>query len=131
MTWFQNLSIARKLALAFASTTLLTLLLGAFSLWRLNDGNAQIREVFRITKAGNVAGCMVTDGMVKRGAKVRLLRDNVVIHEGTLKTLRRFKDEVREVQHGFECGMAFENYEDMKVGDIVECFDVEQVQATL
>ncbi|MDP3158878.1 MAG: translation initiation factor IF-2, partial [Reyranella sp.] len=88
-------------------------------------GNAQIREVFRITKAGNVAGCMVTDGMVKRGAKVRLLRDNVVIHEGTLKTLRRFKDEVREVQHGFECGMAFENYEDMKVGDVIECFDIE------
>ena len=94
-------------------------------------GNAQIREVFRITKAGNVAGCMVTDGMVKRGAKVRLLRDNVVIHEGTLKTLRRFKDEVREVQHGFECGMAFENYEDMKVGDVIECFDIEEVKPSL
>ena len=94
-------------------------------------GNAQIREVFRITKAGNVAGCMVTEGMVKRGAKVRLLRDNVVIHEGTLKTLRRFKDEVREVQHGFECGMAFENYEDMKVGDVIECFDIEEVKPTL
>ena len=94
-------------------------------------GNAQIREVFKVTKAGNVAGCMVTDGKVTRGNKVRLLRDNIVIHEGTLKSLRRFKDEVKEVQHGFECGMAFENYEDMKVGDIVECFDVEQVQATL
>jgi len=94
-------------------------------------GNAQIREVFRITKAGNVAGCMVTEGMVKRGAKVRLLRDNVVIHEGTLKTLRRFKDEVREVQHGFECGMAFENYEDMKVGDVIECFDIEEVKPSL
>ena len=94
-------------------------------------GNAQIREVFKVTKSGNVAGCMVTDGKVTRGNKVRLLRDNVVIHEGTLKSLRRFKDEVKEVQHGFECGMAFENYEDMKVGDIVECFDVEQVQATL
>jgi translation initiation factor IF-2 len=94
-------------------------------------GNAQIREVFRITKAGNVAGCMVTDGMVKRGAKVRLLRDNIVIHEGTLKTLRRFKDEVREVQHGFECGMAFENYDDMKVGDVIECFDVEEVRPSL
>jgi translation initiation factor IF-2 len=94
-------------------------------------GNAQIREVFKITKAGNVAGCMVTDGMVKRGAKVRLLRDNVVIHEGTLKTLRRFKDEVREVQHGFECGMAFENYEDMKVGDVIECFDIEEVKPSL
>jgi len=94
-------------------------------------GNAQIREVFKVTKAGNVAGCMVTDGKVTRGNKVRLLRDNIVIHEGTLKTLRRFKDEVKEVQHGFECGMAFENYEDIKVGDIIECFDVEQVQATL
>ncbi|MDP2331219.1 MAG: translation initiation factor IF-2 [Reyranella sp.] len=94
-------------------------------------GNAQIREVFKITKAGNVAGCMVTDGMVKRGAKVRLLRDNVVSHEGTLKTLRRYKDEVREVQHGFECGMAFENYEDMKVGDVIECFDIEEVKPSL
>jgi translation initiation factor IF-2 len=94
-------------------------------------GNAQIREVFRITKVGNVAGCMVTEGMVKRGAKVRLLRDNVVIHEGSLKTLKRFKDEVREVQHGFECGMAFENYDDIKVGDIIECFDIEAVQPTL
>ena len=94
-------------------------------------GNAQIREVFRITKVGNVAGCMVTEGMVKRGAKVRLLRDNVVIHEGVLKTLRRFKDEVREVQHGFECGMAFENYDDIKVGDVIECFDVAAVQPTL
>jgi translation initiation factor IF-2 len=94
-------------------------------------GNAQIREVFKVTKAGNVAGCMVTDGMVKRGAKVRLLRDNVVVHEGTLKTLRRFKDEVREVQHGFECGMAFENYDDIKVGDVIECFDVEEVKPSL
>ena len=90
-------------------------------------GNAEIREVFRITKVGNVAGCMVTDGMVKRGAKVRLLRDNVVIHEGTLKSLKRFKDDVREVQHGFECGMAFENYNDIKVGDVIECFEVEEV----
>ncbi|MDI1285661.1 MAG: translation initiation factor IF-2 [Reyranella sp.] len=94
-------------------------------------GNAQIREVFKVTKSGNVAGCMVTDGMVKRGAKVRLLRDNVVVHEGTLKTLRRFKDEVREVQHGFECGMAFENYDDIKVGDVIECFDVEEVKPSL
>ena len=94
-------------------------------------GNAQIREVFRITKTGIVAGCMVTEGNVKRGAKVRLLRDNVVIHEGTLKSLRRFKEEVREVQHGFECGMAFENYDDIKVGDVIECFDVEEVKPTL
>jgi translation initiation factor IF-2 len=94
-------------------------------------GNAQIREIFKVTKSGNVAGCMVTDGKVTRGNKVRLLRDNVVIHEGTLKTLRRFKDEVKEVQHGFECGMAFENYDDMKVGDVIECFDVESVAPTL
>jgi translation initiation factor IF-2 len=94
-------------------------------------GNAQIREVFKVTKAGNVAGCMVTEGMVRRGAKVRLLRDNVVIHEGTLKTLRRFKDEVREVQHGFECGMAFENYDDIKVGDVIECFEIEEVKPSL
>ena len=94
-------------------------------------GNAQIREVFKVTKAGNVAGCMVTDGMVKRGTKVRLLRDNIVIHEGTLKTCVASRTKCREVQHGFECGMAFENYEDMKVGDIIECFDVEQVQPTL
>jgi translation initiation factor IF-2 len=94
-------------------------------------GTAEIRQVFRITKVGTVAGCYVTEGSVKRGAKVRLLRDNVVVHEGSLKTLKRFKDEVREVNQGFECGMAFENYDDIKVGDVIECFDVEQVAATL
>ena len=77
-------------------------------------GNASIREVFNITRVGKVAGCMVTDGVVRRGAKVRLLRDNVVIHEGALKTLKRFKDEVREVREGYECGMAFENYENIQ-----------------
>ncbi len=94
-------------------------------------GNAEIREVFNITKVGKVAGCMVTEGMVKRGAKVRLLRDNVVIHEGTLKTLRRFKDEVREVKEGYECGMAFENYQDIQPGDVIECFEIEEVARTL
>jgi translation initiation factor IF-2 len=94
-------------------------------------GNAEIREVFNISKVGKIAGCRVTEGMVKRGAKVRLLRDNVVIHEGTLKTLRRFKDEVREVQDGYECGMAFENYQDIQVGDVIECFEVEQVARVL
>ena len=94
-------------------------------------GNATIREVFTITKAGKVAGCMVTEGVVRRGAKVRLLRDNVVVHEGSLKTLKRFKDEVREVREGFECGMAFENYQDVQVGDIIECFDVEEVARAL
>lgn len=87
-------------------------------------GQAQIREVFNITKVGKVAGCMVTVGIVKRGAKVRLLRDDVVIHEGTLKTLKRFKDEVKEVREGMECGMAFENYDDIKAGDIIECYEI-------
>ncbi len=94
-------------------------------------GNAEIREVFSITKAGKVAGCFITDGVIKRGAGVRLLRDDVVIHEGKLKTLKRFKDEVREVQHGYECGMAFENYEDIKAGDVIEAFEVEEVSREL
>jgi translation initiation factor IF-2 len=94
-------------------------------------GNAEILEVFNITKVGKVAGCRVTDGMVERGAGVRLIRDNVVIHEGKLSTLKRFKDEVKEVQAGQECGMAFEKYEDMRVGDVIECFRVESVQRTL
>jgi translation initiation factor IF-2 len=94
-------------------------------------GNAAIREVFNITRVGKVAGCMVTDGVVRRGAKVRLLRDNVVIHEGSLKTLKRFKDEVREVRDGYECGMAFENYENIQVGDVIECFEIEEVARAL
>jgi translation initiation factor IF-2 len=94
-------------------------------------GNATIREVFNITKAGKVAGCMVTEGTVRRGAKVRLLRDNVVVHEGSLKSLKRFKDEVREVKEGYECGMAFENYQDIQAGDVIECFEIEQVARTL
>ena len=94
-------------------------------------GNASIREVFSITRVGKVAGCMVTEGTVRRGAKVRLLRDNVVIHEGSLKTLKRFKDEVREVREGYECGMAFENYQDVQTGDVIECFEIEEVARTL
>lgn len=94
-------------------------------------GYAEIRQVFNISKYGKIAGCYVTEGMVKRGAKVRLLRDNVVIHEGTLKTLRRFKDEVREVQKSYECGMAFENYEDIKEGDVIEAFEIESSARTL
>jgi translation initiation factor IF-2 len=90
-------------------------------------GYAEIRQVFDITKVGKVAGCMVTDGAVKRGARVRLLRDNVVIHEGTLSTLKRFKDEVKEVKQGMECGMAFENYHDIKESDVIECFEIEEV----
>jgi translation initiation factor IF-2 len=94
-------------------------------------GNAEILEVFNISKVGKVAGCRVTEGVVERGAGVRLIRDHVVVHEGKLSTLKRFKDEVKEVPAGQECGMAFEKYEDMRVGDIIECFRVEQVQRTL
>ena len=94
-------------------------------------GNAEILEIFDITKVGKIAGCRVTEGKVERGAGVRLIRDNVVIHEGTLKTLKRFKDEVSEVPGGQECGMAFQNYEDMRAGDIIECFRVEMVTRTL
>ncbi|MBP9694434.1 MAG: translation initiation factor IF-2, partial [Alphaproteobacteria bacterium] len=94
-------------------------------------GYAEIRQVFNITKIGKVGGCMVTNGIIRRGAGVRLLRDDVVIHEGKLKTLKRFKDEVKEAREGFECGMAFENYEDIKVGDVIEAFEVEHIQQSL
>jgi translation initiation factor IF-2 len=94
-------------------------------------GNAQILEVFNISKVGKIAGCRVTDGSVERGANVRLIRDNVVVHEGKLSTLKRFKDEVKEVQAGQECGMAFESYQDMRVGDVIECYRVETIQRSL
>ena len=94
-------------------------------------GYAEIREVFSITKVGKIAGCMVTEGMVKRGAKVRLVRDDVVIHEGDLSQLKRFKDDAREVKEGFECGMAFANYQDIQVGDKIECFEIEQIAREL
>ncbi len=94
-------------------------------------GYAEIKEVFKVSKVGNVAGCLVTEGVARRSAGVRLLRDNVVIHEGTLKTLKRFKDEVAEVQSGQECGMAFENYEDIRAGDVIEIFEREEVERTL
>ncbi|RWG91664.1 translation initiation factor IF-2 [Mesorhizobium sp.] len=94
-------------------------------------GNAEILEIFDISKVGKIAGCRITEGKVERGAGVRLIRDNVVVHEGTLKTLKRFKDEVSEVPVGQECGMAFQNYEDMRVGDVIECFRVEMVSRTL
>ncbi|HHK74347.1 MAG TPA: translation initiation factor IF-2 [Rhizobiales bacterium] len=94
-------------------------------------GNAEILEVFNVSKVGKVAGCRVTDGLIRRGAHVRLIRDDVVIHEGTLSTLKRFKDEVKEVNAGQECGMAFENYQDLKAGDIIECFEVETIERTL
>ena len=94
-------------------------------------GNAQILELFNISKVGLVAGCRVTDGVVQRGSHVRLIRDSVVVHEGKLSTLKRFKDEVAQVQAGQECGMAFENYHDMRVGDVIECYTVEEIRRTL
>jgi translation initiation factor IF-2 len=94
-------------------------------------GYAEVREVFNITKVGKVAGCRVTQGVIKRGCKVRLLRDNVVIHEGDLSQLKRFKDDVKEVREGYECGMGLANYQDIQVGDMIECFEMERVAATL
>ncbi len=94
-------------------------------------GYASIKEVFKVTGIGKVAGCIVTEGVARRSAGVRLLRDNVVIHEGTLKTLKRFKDEVSEVQSGQECGMAFESYDDIRPNDVIEIFEREEVQRTL
>jgi translation initiation factor IF-2 len=94
-------------------------------------GNAEVLEIFTITKVGKVAGCRVTEGVVRRGAKVRLIRDDVVIHEGELSTLQRFKDQVREVQAGQECGMSFANYDNLAKGDVIECYEVETVKRAL
>jgi len=94
-------------------------------------GNAQILEVFNISKVGKIAGCRITEGKVERGASVRLIRDDVVIHEGQLSTLKRFKDEVKEVNAGQECGMGFESYHDLKEGDIIECFTIEEIERNL
>ena len=94
-------------------------------------GYAEIREVFKVSNVGKVAGCLVTEGVARRSAGVRLLRDDVVIHEGTLKTLKRFKDEVSEVISGQECGMAFEKYEDIREGDVIEIFEREEITRTL
>jgi len=84
-----------------------------------------------VSKVGKVAGCRVTDGIVERGAHVRLVRDSVVIHEGKLKTLKRLKDDAKEVTSGQECGMAFENFENMRAGDEIECYRVEEIRRTL
>jgi translation initiation factor IF-2 len=94
-------------------------------------GSAEIREVFSVSKVGKVAGCMVTEGLIRRDSKIRLTRDSVVIHEGQLGTLRRFKDDVREVQNSYECGIALENYNDIQVGDIVDCFEVQEIARRL
>jgi len=93
-------------------------------------GNAEVLEVFSISKVGKVAGCRVTEGVVRRGAKVRLLRDNVVVHEGKIGSLRRFKDDVSEVKSGFECGIGLERYNDIKVGDLIEVFTMERVKVS-
>lgn len=94
-------------------------------------GQAKIKQVFNITKVGKIAGCEVMEGGVKRGSKVRLLRDNVVIHEGMLKTLKRFQEEVKDVKEGQECGMAFESYDDLKEGDVIECFEIIEEARTI
>ena len=94
-------------------------------------GNAEILEVFNIGKVGKIAGCQVKEGIVRRGAKMRLLRDNVVVHEGTVGTLKRFKDDVREVRDGNECGISLENYHDVQVGDVIEAFEVQETARTL
>jgi translation initiation factor IF-2 len=94
-------------------------------------GLVEIRKIYRISKVGTVAGCMVLDGLVRRSARVRLLRDNVVIHEGELDSLKRFKDDAREVKAGFECGLSLKNYNDIKEGDQVEAYEVVEVARTL
>ena len=94
-------------------------------------GYAEIREVYNITGVGKVGGCMITEGMVRRGAKIRLLRDNVVIHDGAIGQLKRFKDDVKEVKEGFECGISFENYNDIQKGDFIECYEIEEIAAKL
>jgi translation initiation factor IF-2 len=94
-------------------------------------GNAEVREVFHVPKIGAIAGCYVTDGKIQRGQKVRLVRDGVVLYDGKISSLRRFKDDVREVLTGFECGIGIENYNDIKIGDIIECYMLEEIKPHL
>jgi translation initiation factor IF-2 len=94
-------------------------------------GQVEIRQVFRISKIGAVAGCMVLSGVVRRNASVRLLRENVVVHTGELESLKRFKDDVREVREGFECGLNLKNFNDIKEGDLLEVFEMQEVARTL
>jgi translation initiation factor IF-2 len=94
-------------------------------------GRVEVRETFTVSKVGVVAGCYVLEGKVTRGAQVRLVRDNVVVWQGKMSSLRRFKDDVREVAAGYECGIGLENYNDIKVGDIIEAFEMEEVKTTL
>ena len=92
-------------------------------------GHAEVRETYKVSKVGTVCGCYCTDGKIQRGCEVRVLRDNIVIHEGSLASLRRFKDDVREVASGYECGMQVEKFNDIKVGDVIECFVMEEIKA--
>jgi translation initiation factor IF-2 len=94
-------------------------------------GHAEVREVFTITKVGRIAGCRVVDGVIRRGARARLLRDDIVIHDGALGSLKRFKDDVREVREGFECGIGIDGWGDLREGDVIEAYEVEQVARTL
>ncbi|MBS7365329.1 MAG: translation initiation factor IF-2, partial [Oscillospiraceae bacterium] len=91
-------------------------------------GHAEVRETYKVSKVGTVMGCYVTDGKIQRGCQVRVLRDNIVIHEGDLASLRRFKDDVKEVASGYECGMQIEKFNDVKVGDVIECYVMEQIK---
>jgi len=94
-------------------------------------GHAEVKEIFRVPKVGAVAGCQVTDGHVDRNANVRLLRDNVVVFDGKLASLRRFKEDVKEVQTGYECGIGLENFSDIKPADVFQVYEVEEVAAEL
>ncbi|MGH6954656.1 MAG: translation initiation factor IF-2, partial [Alphaproteobacteria bacterium] len=94
-------------------------------------GSAEVREVFTVSKVGRVAGCRVTSGVIRRSGRMRLLRDNVVVHDGALRSLKHFKEDVREVKEGSECGMALENYQDVQKGDVVECYETEEVARAL
>ena len=94
-------------------------------------GKAEVRQIFKITNTGKIAGCFVTGGVVKRNAKARLVRDNIVIHDGILKTLKRFKEDAKEVKNGFECGIAFENFEDIKEKDTIECYEIVEQKRTI
>jgi translation initiation factor IF-2 len=94
-------------------------------------GHADVREVFTVPKIGAVAGCYITDGIARRGSRVRLLRDSVVVYEGKMLNLRRFKDDAEEVQHGYECGISIEGYNDIKQGDVIEVYEIQEIAATL
>ena len=94
-------------------------------------GHAEIREVFSISKVGKIAGCRVIDGLIRRGSRARVLRDDIVIHDGALGSLKRFKDDVREVREGFECGIGIDGWNDLREGDVIEAYEIEQVARTL